>query len=61
MSKKLSKVCTECNKKLERCRAAFVDENGEIQWVCRRCWQTLDYDKYMYEHRIELSKSKETE
>ena len=48
-----AKVCTACGKLMERCRAATQRADGEIEWVCRRCWRELEYDKYMYEHRKE--------
>lgn len=44
--------CAECGKKMQRCRAASViqvDDRPEIQWVCRRCWEALNYDNYMYD------------
>ena len=41
------KVCSECGKERERCRAASVDAQGEILWVCRACWRALGYDEFL--------------
>lgn len=46
------KLCSECGKLRERCRAAVADAEGEIMWVCRACWRDLDYDQYLYQHRV---------
>ena len=51
MSKDTYKTCWECGKELERCRIASIRPNGDIEWVCRRCWKELRYDDHMYEHR----------
>lgn len=45
-------VCWECNRERERCKAVHVDETGKVEWVCPKCWRDLDYDKYLYFHRI---------
>jgi hypothetical protein len=52
MKAKGEQVCWECNKARERCKAATVNENGKVEWVCPQCWKALDYDKYLYEHRL---------
>lgn len=41
------KCCFECGRKMERCRGVSVDEAGEVQWVCPKCWRELEYEKYM--------------
>lgn len=51
MNAKGFKLCWECGKKRERCRAAMVHDGGVIEWVCRRCWRELNYDQYLYEYR----------
>lgn len=45
-------TCSQCDRKMERCRAASVDENGVVEWVCRQCWKDLNYDQYLYEHKV---------
>ena len=44
------KVCAECHRPAKRCRAASVQPNGEIEWICVRCWKELDYDHFLYEY-----------
>lgn len=51
MTPKKWETCWECKKEMERCRAVTVNEFGRIEYVCRRCWKELDYDKHLYEHR----------
>ena len=50
-----NKVCAECHKLRERCKAAMTDERGEVEWVCPKCWKEYDYDKYLYEHLADTS------
>ena len=45
-------LCSECNKMRERCRAASVDEHGNIIYVCRQCWNQKGYDMNLYEYRL---------
>lgn len=42
------KLCSECGKERERCRAVAEMAYGEILWVCRACWRALGYDEFMY-------------
>ena len=42
------KLCVECEKARERCRAVAQMPDGEILWVCRACWRALGYDEFMY-------------
>lgn len=37
---------------MERCRIVATEPNGEMVYVCRQCWNELDYDQFMYEHRV---------
>jgi len=50
MAKKGKKLCSECLKERERCKAVSTDIDGEIEWVCPNCFITYDYDKYLYEY-----------
>ena len=43
MSQPKEHACSECLKKRERCKAASVDEHGEIVWVCPQCWKLYGY------------------
>jgi hypothetical protein len=52
MSNKKKTVCYECDRERERCRAATVDADGNVVWICPTCWRDLDYDRYLYEHRV---------
>lgn len=53
MKSKKQQVCTECNRLRDRCKAASVDENGDLVWVCPQCWKLKDYDHFLYEHHQE--------
>lgn len=48
MSRQEQQTCSECGKQKERCRAVSVTSDGTIEYTCRQCWWTLDYDKYMH-------------
>ena len=45
--------CWECGRDMQRCRPVYTQQNGEVAWVCRQCWRDLDFDGYLYEHRVE--------
>lgn len=49
---KKREICWNCSKERERCKAVSVDEDGVIEWVCPQCYRDLEYEKYLYEHRI---------
>ena len=44
------RICAECNRPRERCRAITVNRNGDVEYVCRQCWARLDYNTYLYKH-----------
>lgn len=50
--KKGYQICSECQRPMERCRIVATEPNGEMVYVCRQCWNELDYDQFMYEHRV---------
>lgn len=50
MKAKPQQVCSECNRKRDRCRVVAQVE-GELVYVCRACWRDLDLDHFMYEFR----------
>jgi len=34
-----------------RCKVASVDAEGELVFVCPKCWREFSYDDYLYKHR----------
>ena len=45
------KLCSDCLKPRDRCRAVTVNLRGEVEYICPRCWRELNYDTYLYKHR----------
>ena len=52
MANKKTAICYECDRERNRCKAASVDEEGNVVWVCPACWREFDYDRYLYEHKV---------
>jgi hypothetical protein len=50
MKPPVKRLCSECLKLRERCRAVGLLSDGSIEYVCRQCWRDLCYDDYMYKH-----------
>jgi len=46
------RICWECQRKSERCKAVTVNEHDRVEWVCRKCFERLDYPKFLYEYRL---------
>jgi hypothetical protein len=41
------RVCCECGRRRERCRAVMKHIDGTIDYCCPACWHALDYDQFM--------------
>lgn len=57
MKKREKRKCSECGKERERCRIAsikVIDGIDEVEWVCRKCWDEFEYDRFMYLHKEDL-------
>ena len=60
MNAKGKRVCWECGRERDRCRAITVHKEGEIEWVCPQCFRNLEYDKYLYEYKQNCKEEEQT-